>query len=177
MRSAARLVLATFLLATLLSRGTAAAMPPPPAVALAALEGGWTGTLEYSDYRSGKRVVLPTEARAALAGAATLAVHFVYDDGPGKTVHSYERLALDPDGEHVRWESSDEPLAAAGRIVERRATETSTEMVFEQPAPYGRDRYTLVVAAAHWSLRKEEVRDSGVTFRHEYRFRRVGEAK
>lgn len=61
-----------------------------------ALSGSWTGGLDYRDFRSDKRVVLPT----------LMSVHdetdgdtlsFTFDDGPGKTVRSSERWAIDED--------------------------------------------------------------------------------
>ena len=76
------------------------ALQPPaaPAPALGALfEGRWTGTLDYRDFTSDRRVVLPTTAVATRRGAAgDLAL--VFDDGPGKTVRSAQSWQLLADG-------------------------------------------------------------------------------
>jgi hypothetical protein len=54
-----------------------------------ALVGDWVGVLEYRDYSepagSSKRVQLPTWL-AISPGGSGLGLHFVYDDGPAKTV-------------------------------------------------------------------------------------------
>jgi hypothetical protein len=63
-----------------------------------ALTGEWTGVLEYRDYSepptSAKRVQLPTWLTIAPFGDK-LAEHFVYDDGPTKTVEETDVVALD----------------------------------------------------------------------------------
>jgi len=60
-----------------------------------ALVGTWTGTLEYRDYRSDRRVILPTRLIITAAANGTLEYAYVYDDGPGKVVTSSERVNID----------------------------------------------------------------------------------
>ncbi|MDG3442234.1 hypothetical protein [Nitrospirillum amazonense] len=60
----------------------------------AALSGAWAGTLDYRDYGSDRRVILPTRLTASAGLVPVLA--FTFDDGPGKTVHSRETWSLDP---------------------------------------------------------------------------------
>lgn len=65
----------------------------PPALGQA-LAGRWTGTLQYRDYSSDKRVTLPTSVTIE-GPSAVLQLAFTYDDGPGKTVRSTEQWTLD----------------------------------------------------------------------------------
>ncbi len=70
----------------------------------AAMSGAWTGVLEYRDYSepatSSKRVKLPTWLRIEVAGGS-LQFHYIYDDGPGKTVSSTEVVTVD--GARATW--------------------------------------------------------------------------
>ncbi len=82
----------------------AAQYPPSPDATLAAVQGAWRGTLTYrDDARPDRNVVLATRLHAALVAPTELALHDVFDDGPGKTVHSYERMAFDFAGGTVTW--------------------------------------------------------------------------
>jgi hypothetical protein len=63
-----------------------------------ALTGNWVGVLEYRDYSepptSTKRVQLPTWLTIAPA-ATGLTRHFIYDDGPTKTVEDTDAVSVD----------------------------------------------------------------------------------
>ena len=61
----------------------------------AALTGAWSGTLEYRDYRSDRRVTLPTQLRVSGGESGRLEFAYTYDDGPGKTVTSRDRITID----------------------------------------------------------------------------------
>ncbi|MBB6249666.1 S41 family peptidase [Nitrospirillum iridis] len=77
----------------------ASASTPDPAPGLAgALAGDWTGTLDYRDYGSDRRVILPTRLSVTTDGG-TARLSFTYDDGPGKTVRSQETWSLEGDGQ------------------------------------------------------------------------------
>jgi len=73
----------------------------------AALTGSWTGTLEYRDYRSDKRVTLPTSLVVSSAGPGVMVFAYVYDDGPGKTVTSQERITIDAGRSTYRVQNAD----------------------------------------------------------------------
>jgi hypothetical protein len=79
------------LLASLALPGARIAQTAPPTTTdlQHALIGSWTGVLEYRDYSepatSAKRVQLPAWLTIAPIGDA-FALHFIYDDGPTKTV-------------------------------------------------------------------------------------------
>jgi hypothetical protein len=61
-----------------------------------ALTGDWTGQIEYRDYQSDERVVLPTwlEVKPTSAGDA-LQFAYTYDDGPTKTVTEMSTVIID----------------------------------------------------------------------------------
>jgi len=73
----------------------------------AALTGSWTGTLEYRDYRSDKRVTLPTTLVVSQAAPGMLTFAYVYDDGPGKTVKSQDRITVDAGKSTYRVQNGD----------------------------------------------------------------------
>src|SRR6478736_2958992 len=73
----------------------------------AALTGTWTGTLEYRDYRSDKRVTLPTMLVVSQSGPGSLTFAYVYDDGPGKTVRSQDRITVDAGKSTYRVQNGD----------------------------------------------------------------------
>jgi hypothetical protein len=64
-----------------------------------ALIGNWTGVLEYRDYSepptSTKRVQLPTWLSITPANSSQT-WHYVYDDGPTKTVEETDTITFDP---------------------------------------------------------------------------------
>ena len=77
---------------------------PKPVEPLAQFEGTWTGSLTYKDYQDPTReVTLPTQMFVALAEPGKLALHYVYDDGPKKIVHSYEALSIDLGAKTALW--------------------------------------------------------------------------
>lgn len=107
---------------------------PPPVLAVA-LAGHWTGTLDYRDYTSDRRVSLPVQASVAADGGA-LDADFTIDDGPGKTVRSSAHWQLDAatgllriDGETMRIS---ELRGGAGRdmtlVAEGKARENGDEV-------------------------------------------------
>ena len=63
----------------------------------AALSGEWTGQLEYRDFQTDERVLLPTwlEVKPTVDGRM-LQFIYVYDDGPTKTVTEQSTVAIDP---------------------------------------------------------------------------------
>ena len=140
------------------------------------------GALEYRDYSSGRRVLLPTSVHLSPIGATgSFRQRIIYDDGPGNTIYSTGELRIVGD----RWIEGN--AAADGevvegqttlRIVSRRQTANGLELVLRGR---GMDdntpvelRYTVTVGAAV-SKRLKEFRVSGKSweYRHEYRFRRA----
>jgi len=89
-----------------------------PDATLAAIEGEWKGSLAYRDYGDPDRIVtLPTELFVTLGAPQELVMHYIYDDGPGKVVHSDESMRFDFEGGRVMWVSGvKERTESTGRI-------------------------------------------------------------
>lgn len=91
----------TLLLSAALAVASSFAQPAvsqqPLSELAAALRGNWVGVLEYRDYSepagSTKRVDLPTWL--SVSGDAAQSWHFVYDDGPTKTVQEDDTVLFD----------------------------------------------------------------------------------
>ena len=91
------------LAATLLIPSTLAAQSPATPQIQSdlnqALIGNWTGVLEYRDYSepatSTRRVQLPTWLSITPANSAQT-WHYLYDDGPTKTVEESDTVTFDP---------------------------------------------------------------------------------
>jgi hypothetical protein len=73
----------------------------------AALIGTWSGTLEYRDYRSERRVTLPTTLVIKRLGDGALTFAYTYDDGPGKTVTAQDRITIDSAKQTFRIQNAD----------------------------------------------------------------------
>ncbi|MBN8887857.1 MAG: hypothetical protein J0I77_19185 [Rudaea sp.] len=92
------------LLLAFLATSAHALYDPAPKSPLPDAEGRWSGTLTYRDYSDDRReVTLPVVTNVALVAPDELVFHNVYDDGPKKTVHSYERLKFDFDAKTLVW--------------------------------------------------------------------------
>jgi hypothetical protein len=150
---------------------------PPTDATVSRLQGEWRGTLTYDDYsHPGQRVTLPTTLYIAASSPHEVVLHYVFDDGPGKTVYSYERLAIDAAAKTVRTS------AGVGERKEEKATLVSESetagvrtIVFETTGEKGRDRQTLDIGADTLVWRKEEiVGQQAPRFRNRYEFRRAG---
>ncbi len=94
-----KLILATCLLLSSIAPAQTAPVPPATQPAInAALTGDWTGVLEYRDYSepatSTKRVQLPTWL-SIQPQPDGLKLHYIYDDGPTKTVEDSSTLIID----------------------------------------------------------------------------------
>ncbi len=70
---------------------------PPRTQIYSALTGEWTGHLEYRDYQSNERVILPTwlEVKSSPDGNS-VTFNYTYDDGPTKTVTEKSAITIDP---------------------------------------------------------------------------------
>jgi hypothetical protein len=160
---------------------TAHAQHPVRATAAhAAMSGAWTGTLRYRDYQDSTRfVTLPTLLDGALAtDSSRVTLAFTYDDGPGKTVRSSDRFALDATMRRLEWGPSDgKRPATLFTVTSQTQTETiqlaleSDGMDDNRPA---RIRESIELRADGMRILKE-VRFTGATvwlFRHEYTFAR-----
>jgi hypothetical protein len=106
---------------------------PPPVAALAAIEGGWRGTLEYRDYQPPfKRVTLQTRLFVAAAAPKELSLHYIFDDGPSKIVHSYDRLSIDLDAGTVRFSGLKPEDVTIANVVGSQTTDGVLEVIAER---------------------------------------------
>lgn len=142
---------------------------------LAPAIGQWAGTLTYRDYQQPDRMVtLNTVMTATLAGPNQLALYFEFDDGPGKTVYSYESMQFDLAAKQLVW------ISGAGKPERTTYTITASSVVdgkgmvaFENKGEHGINRYRLELSASQWLLEKNEVDASGTSrLRNRYRFER-----
>jgi len=148
-----------------------------------ALIGDWVGVLEYRDYSepptSTKRVDLPTWLSITANGAA-LTEHFIYDDGPTKTVESTETVTLDPGAGLYTEASAGKPAKVYKATGYDKLKSGRGELVLtgagtdnDKPAE---TRITLTIRRnlLTWT---EETRPAGSSeafaFRHAYRFTRA----
>jgi hypothetical protein len=106
-------------LGALASLPAAALYDPAPIAALEFAPGLWRGTLTYSDYQNpDKKVTLPSKMVATLLSPSELALYYEFDDGPSKTVYSYERMKLDLVQQTVEWHSgTSKPSRSESRLV------------------------------------------------------------
>ena len=102
---------AVMLLGVLMTGHTASASPAPASAQSAqqpvggnaqqdavykAMAGAWVGALEYRDYSSNGRVLLPMILHIRKAkDVKSLTLHYIYDDGPTKVVEDFETATID----------------------------------------------------------------------------------
>ena len=176
-----RTVLAPFARAALLAFACTA-MPahalydPQPDASLALAQGEWVGSLTYRDYqRPDRMVTLPTRLFAALAAPDTLTLHYVFDDGPGKTVFSYESIKIDVAKGALTWTTGDaDRTGTVYRIVSLDRQPALTRLVFDGAGKdAGQVRVTIEVGPMTLTLKKEEIDAAGAaSLRNSFAFRR-----
>jgi hypothetical protein len=146
--------------------------PPPPPDVFAALDGSWSGVLEYADYRSDRRVQLPTRlAAAASEQGRTLSLDYVYTEPSGENVTSQGVHRLDMAAGRYAMGSDTFDVgmvegfvsAAGGRMVM-----TGTVMDNDRPEPV---RHTFTLSGDTLRMLKET--RSPWQFRNEYRLVRI----
>jgi hypothetical protein len=149
---------------------------PEPDATLAAVEGEWKGSLTYRDYSDPDRIVtLPTEIFVTLGSPQELVMHYIYDDGPGKVVHSYETMRFDFEGSRVTWISGvKERTESTGRIVSDSREGATRRLVIESTDDGKVARHTYEFGADRFGMRKDEIDAAGKsTFRDRYEFTRA----
>ena len=86
----------------------------------AAVIGEWTGTLEYRDFQSNERVVLPTWLQVERSEDGTsLTFSYTYDDGPSKTVTEVSTIAIDQAGNRFSITSNRDHASESYQIEDR----------------------------------------------------------
>jgi hypothetical protein len=150
---------------------------PKPDEALAAAQGEWQGLLTYRDYSKPERLVaLSTRLFVALSAPNELVLHYVFDDGPSKTVFSYERMTFDFANNQVTWWSgTTEKSVSVHRITSNSAEGDVRRLTLEKRDGEKIDRHTLELSPRKFRLAKDEVSFVGVSsFRNKYEFSRPG---
>lgn len=172
---------AVFIAVLCLGSGSALALyDGAPDPGLAGVQGEWIGTLTYRDYSQPDRLVtLPTRLFIALGAPNQLVLHFAYDDGPAKTVYSYERMQFDFSAKELRWSSiaeKDSPTEC--RISEQAQEKPAGWRLSCQDSDNGKvERYKLVLTPEHIAISKEEIDASGKSLlRNQYTFSRAPRA-
>jgi hypothetical protein len=152
-----------FTLATLATQPVLALYDPKPNGLLEGATGSWKGTLTYRDYQNpDKMVVLPTRLAVSMTSPDELALYYVFDDGPGKIVYSYERMRFDVPNAELIWVSgSAKPTSRSYRISSATTVDRTTKIAFEKSSDSGVDRYLFEISPRAWMLSKTEIKSSG----------------
>jgi hypothetical protein len=134
---------------------------PKPAAPLASMIGAWRGTLVYADYQKpDNRVTLPTVVTATLGAPNELVLYYVFDDGPGKTVYSYERMTFDFTKKELLWVSgTSKPNRTQYALTLMESKDGIERIHFERAVENGTDAFQLEIKPRAWSLVKREVRN------------------
>jgi hypothetical protein len=148
----------------LLMIGTALALParalydPKPITVLAEAPGTWEGSLVYRDYQKpDKMVTLKTMMVVSLAAPDELVLYYVFDDGPGKTVYSYEQMKFDMAANQIIWDSgTTKPNHSEYKITSSAIQDGKSTVTFERNSDTRTDKYSLVLTKTTWSLTKFE---------------------
>lgn len=144
-----------------------------------ALTGNWVGTLEYRDFSepatSAKRVKLPTWLTIEPFGA-DLTFHYVYDDGPTKTVTETSTIKISPEATQYteKGEKSESiyTVAGADKLKQGRGTLTLTGKGTDNNKPVA-VRVTLKVGRnIIEELRETAESGQPYVFRHNFVFTR-----
>jgi hypothetical protein len=136
---------------------------PKPDDTLAAAQGEWKGTLTYRDYsKPDQFVTLTSRVFVALSGPSEITVQYAYDDGPGKTVYSYERMSFDAAKSQLIWAGG---LAATSintfRVTADASDGGTRTLAFERSTAKGIDRYKFDLNGKAWTLVKDEIDSAG----------------
>ncbi len=151
---------------------------PTPSEFLSAIEGSWTGTLEYRDYQPPNgHVTLPTKLYVSLIAPNELSLHCVFDDGPKKIVHSYDLLQIDLTKKTLRWSGLKPEDTSICKIVSTKKAGNAFEIVAErETVDNGKKkliRYRLKLATNNFEILKDEGADAAsLNFADRYSFQR-----
>jgi hypothetical protein len=160
-------------LGALATRPALALYDPEPSALLANAAGSWKGSLTYRDYQNPDRMVtLPARVVVSMTAPDELVLYYVFDDGPGKTVYSYERMAFDFSKGELIWNSgSAKPSADAWRITSATTLDRTSKIAFDRASESGMDRYSLEFAPRSWMMSKSEIKAGGIeALRSRYEF-------
>ena len=131
---------------------------PSPIALLEAGTGTWAGALTYRDYQKPDQMVtLKTTMTSSLVAPDELALYYVFDDGPGKTVYSYERMKFDLTGNQMIWNSgTSKPSRTEYKITSSLVQKGKSRLTFEKAQDTRIDKYSLEITKKSWLLAKFE---------------------
>ncbi|MFZ6672958.1 hypothetical protein [Undibacterium sp. Xuan67W] len=170
-------LLAGGMLCLMLASPASALYDPKPDANLSAAQGEWSGSLTYRDYSSpDKMVALPTRMFISLSGPDEISLHFIFADGPAKTVYSYEKIGIYSLKKELTWSSGvSEKSSSTYQILADDVTDKGRKLLFEKRSDKGISRYTLEIGANVFVLSKDEIDAAGVAmFRNRYLLSRPG---
>ena len=164
------------LLALLAAPRSFALYEPPPHPALKHLPGTWRGVLTYRDWSKPDRLVtLPCRLYVSLLTPVDASLYFVFDDGPGKTVHSYDRWLFNfTRGEMVWAAAGDKEEQTTYRIDSEAATDEGSSLVLARAVEGKTLRQQVDISARALKINKVEVgADGQAVFRNGYELARA----
>jgi hypothetical protein len=98
---------------------------------------------------------LPTRLFVALSAPNELVFHYAFDDGPSKTVFSYERMSFDFNNNQLSWSSGTaEKSLSIFQITSNTSEGGTRRLTFEGRNGEKTDRYTMVLSHRELRLAK-----------------------
>ena len=148
--------------------------PPAPEKNLAAIQGEWKGTLTYKDYQPPHDLVkLPTEMIVALSSPSTLILTMKFDDGPDKTVWSYETMHFDFPAKTLKWSSHGTEAPLLFLLTRIEEDDSDLRLTFNQNKKGTVTEYEAIFTNDALSLVRNEISSEGEkTFRNRYELTR-----
>jgi hypothetical protein len=157
-------------LVAVLSPQARALYDPQPMALLRHLPGRWHGSLTYRDWSPPHGLVsLPCDLFAALKSPSQASLYFVFQDGPAKVVHSYDRWTVSDAGDAFTWASGKDTSTYDMAPAPAAAGEAAALLTRQQDGKTYRQRLRLSAQALH--IEKVEVEADGrESFRNRYEF-------
>lgn len=153
-----------------------AAPTPSPS---APFVGNWQGQLEYRDYRSNKRVQLPTVLHIQSISDGTLDFDYLFDDGPGKIVEDTSTIRIDAAANTWSIASPDDKtpdVATISGLPEFTKAGQGTLVLSGSGTDNNlpaRVRTTIAVTPDSLTITRETASGADFLFRHRYTFTRT----
>lgn len=146
---------------------------PAPIDLFKHLPGSWRGSLTYRDWSPPhQRVSLPCALFASLVSPREASLYFVFQDGPGKVVHSYDRWRVSEASDALVWSSGEDISNYRMSATPSAPAEMSVTLLrVLDDKTY---KQSLSISAAELRIEKVEVAaDGSESFRNRYQFTRA----
>ena len=150
-----------------------------PAAFSSSVAGSWTGSLEYRDFQSDKRVTLPTTLEVTpTSDQSAVQFAYTYDDGPGKIVKEKALIRVPATGDQyiVKEEAGSETVYQIATATGFSGSEGG-KLILGGPGTENKKpvevRTTLEITPTSLSiLRETRLPGEDSKFRHQYKFQR-----